>query len=65
MLLRKIYLPLNKLGIISAFMLYFIDVMKELPITLILMPFNFNTLSTKTYELAVEEMVDLSFNILF
>lgn len=59
-LLRKIYLPLNKLGIISAFMLCFIDVMKELPITLILMPFNFNTLSTKTYELAVEEMVDLS-----
>jgi iron(III) transport system permease protein len=59
-LLKKIYLPLNKLGIISAFMLCFIDVMKELPITLILMPFNFNTLSTKTYELAVEEMIDLS-----
>jgi iron(III) transport system permease protein len=59
-LLKKIYLPLNKFGIISAFMLCFIDVMKELPITLILMPFNFNTLSTKTYELAVEEMIDLS-----
>jgi iron(III) transport system permease protein len=34
--------------------------MKELPMTLILRPFNFDTLATKTYEFAVEEMVDLS-----
>jgi iron(III) transport system permease protein len=38
----------------------FIDVMKELPITLILRPFNFDTLATQTYEFAVEEMLPLS-----
>ena len=31
--------------------------MKDLPLTLILRPFNFDTLATKTYELAVEEMI--------
>ena len=36
--------------------LVFIDVAKELPITLILRPFNFDTLATQTYEFAVEEM---------
>ena len=45
---------------VSAFILVFIDVMKELPITLILRPFNFDTLATQTYEFAVEEMLPLS-----
>ena len=34
--------------------------MKELPITLILRPFNFDTLATQTYEFAVEEMIPIS-----
>jgi len=34
--------------------------MKELPITLILRPFNFDTLATQTYEFAIEEMIPLS-----
>jgi iron(III) transport system permease protein len=34
--------------------------MKELPITLILRPFNFDTLATQTYEFAVEEMLTQS-----
>ena len=34
--------------------------MKELPITLILRPFNFDTLATQTYEFAVEEMIQVS-----
>ena len=34
--------------------------MKELPITLILRPFNFETLSTLTYEYAIEEMLSYS-----
>ena len=45
---------------ISAFIVTFIDIMKELPITLILRPFNFDTLATQTYEFAVEEMIPLS-----
>ena len=34
--------------------------MKELPVTLILRPFNFDTLATQTYEFAIEEMLPLS-----
>ena len=59
-LAMKLYLPLNKFALLTAFLLCFIDLMKELPMTLILRPFNFDTLATKTYEFAVEEMVDLS-----
>jgi iron(III) transport system permease protein len=59
-LLQKIHLPINKFALISAFILTFIDIMKELPITLILRPFNFDTLATQTYEYAVEEMLPLS-----
>jgi iron(III) transport system permease protein len=33
----------------------FVEVLKELPATLILRPFNFNTLAVRTYELANEE----------
>ena len=39
----------------TAGLLVFIDVMKELPVTLVLRPFNFNTLAVRTYELASEE----------
>jgi iron(III) transport system permease protein len=38
----------------------FIDLLKELPLTLILRPFNFDTLATKTYELAGDEMLEES-----
>ncbi len=59
-LLRRLHLPINKFALISAFIVTFIDIMKELPITLILRPFNFDTLATQTYEFAVEEMIPLS-----
>ena len=45
---------------ITAFIITFIDLMKELPITLILRPFNFDNLATQTYEFAIEEMIPLS-----
>mgnify|MGYP006247364395 FL=1 len=38
----------------------FIDIMKELPITLILRPFNFDTLATQTFEFAIDEMIPKS-----
>ncbi|MBN09099.1 MAG: hypothetical protein CMC79_01820 [Flavobacteriaceae bacterium] len=60
MLLKKIHLPINKFALITAFIVTFIDLMKELPITLILRPFNFDTLATQTYEFAIEEMIPLS-----
>ena len=59
-ILRKITLPLNIYSLIIAFLFVFIDTMKELPITLILRPFNFETLSTLTYEYAIEEMLSYS-----
>ena len=57
---RKIFLPLNKSAIIIAFCICFVDIMKDLPLTLILRPFNFDTLATQTYEYAIEEMITKS-----
>ena len=53
----KIEFPLIKTGIFSALILVFIDVLKELPLTLILKPFHVNTLAVKAYEYASDEMV--------
>ncbi len=54
-ILRLIHLPLLKGSLLTAFLIVFIDVLKELPATLILRPFNFNTLAVKAYELASDE----------
>ncbi|NCT17426.1 MAG: ABC transporter permease [Flavobacteriaceae bacterium CG_4_8_14_3_um_filter_34_10] len=53
----KIEFPLIKTGILSAFILVFIDVLKELPLTLILKPFHINTLAVKAFEYASDERV--------
>lgn len=57
---QKVYFPINKYAFFTALTLVFVDIMKELPITLILRPFNFDTLATQTYEFAIEEMIPLS-----
>jgi iron(III) transport system permease protein len=41
--------------LLTAGLLVFVDVMKELPATLILRPFNFDTLAIRTYQLASDE----------
>ena len=56
-LFKKIHLPINISAIYIAFILCFVDIIKELPITLILRPFNFDTLAVRTYEYAIEEMI--------
>jgi iron(III) transport system permease protein len=53
----KVDFKMIKPAVISAFLLVFVDVLKELPLTLILRPFNFNTLATKSFEYANDEMV--------
>ncbi|MFT6791539.1 MAG: iron(III) transport system permease protein [Cellvibrionaceae bacterium] len=53
--LRRIHLPLLSTSMITAFLIVFVDVLKELPATLILRPFDFNTLAVKAYELASDE----------
>ena len=57
---QNVYFPINKYAFFTALTLVFVDLMKELPITLILRPFNFDTLATQTYEFAIEEMIPLS-----
>lgn len=54
-ILRRVHLPMMKGSLLTAVLLVFVDVLKELPATLILRPFNFNTLAIRTYELANEE----------
>ncbi|MGO4892778.1 ABC transporter permease [Flavobacterium sp. W21_SRS_FM6] len=53
--LVTIHSPLLRASLLSALLLVFVDVLKELPATLILRPFNFNTLAVRTYELASDE----------
>ena len=43
------------IDLLSGLLLVFIDVVKELPATLILRPFNFETLATRVYRLASDE----------
>jgi iron(III) transport system permease protein len=58
--LGLIELPLLRRALLAAGTLVFIDVMKELPLTLILRPFNFDTLATRAFELASIEQVSQS-----
>jgi iron(III) transport system permease protein len=53
--LTQIHLPLIQSGLLTAFTLVFVDVMKELPATLIIRPFNFDTLAIRVYNLASDE----------
>jgi len=53
--LFKIHLPLMKGSVLTALLIVIVDVMKELPATLILRPFNFNTLAVRAFELASDE----------
>lgn len=55
--LRRIHAPLLAGTLGYALLLVFIDVMKELPATLVLRPFNFETLATRVYRLASDERV--------
>jgi iron(III) transport system permease protein len=53
--LLRIHLPLVWNGILGAALLVFVDVMKELPATLVLRPFNFDTLAARAYRVASDE----------
>lgn len=53
--LLKVHAPMMRGGILTAALLVFVDVMKELPATLIVRPFNFDTLAIRVYRLASDE----------
>ena len=57
----RIHVPLMKGSVFTAILVCFVDIIKELPATLILRPFDFNTLAVKTFELAEDErLIDAS-----
>jgi iron(III) transport system permease protein len=53
----KVELPMLKNSLIAGFILTFIDIIKELPLTLLLRPFNYNTLASRAYEYANDERI--------
>ncbi len=54
-ILRKVHIPMMSGSLFAAFILVFVDVIKELPATLIVRPFNFDTLAVQVYRLASDE----------
>ena len=58
--LLKIIFPLIYTNILVGGILVFVDILKELPITLLLRPFNFETLATYVYQYASDEMLEES-----
>ncbi|MEM7761897.1 MAG: iron ABC transporter permease [Cyanobacteria bacterium P01_A01_bin.40] len=53
--LWKVHTPLMSGGLLTSAMLVFVDVMKELPATLVIRPFNFDTLGIRVYQYASDE----------
>ena len=56
-IIRSVFLPLLQKPVFVAFILVFIDIVKELPITLLLRPFGFESLTTYTYNMAGLEQI--------
>lgn len=53
-LLQQIYVPLLKPGLVTALIIVFVDVMKEMPATLIMRPFGWDTLAVRIYQMTAE-----------
>lgn len=53
--LTKIHIPMMRGSLLTAALIVFVEVMKELPATLIMRPFNFDTLAIQAYRLASDE----------
>ncbi len=55
--LKRVHIPLIRASVLTAGMMVFVDCMKELPLTVILRPFNFHTLATYVHEYASDEQL--------
>lgn len=53
--LRKVHMPIMRGSLFAAAILVFVDVMKELPASIILRPFDFDTLAIRAHDLASDE----------
>ena len=58
--LRRLHLPMIRGSVLTGGLLVFVDAMKELPATLVLRPFNFDTLATFVYQYASDERLAAS-----
>lgn len=58
--LFRVHLPIIKRGALTGMLVVFVDCLKELPATLILRPFNFETLATQVYQFASDELLEQS-----
>ena len=56
--LRRIHLPLLRGSLLTAALIVFVDSMKELPMTMLLRPFNFDTLATHAHQYASDELFE-------
>ena len=56
--LRRVHLPLMAPSIFTAVLIVFVDVVKELPATLIMRPFNYDTLAVQAHRLASDERLE-------
>jgi iron(III) transport system permease protein len=56
--IRRVHLPLMAPAVLTAALIVFVDVMKELPATLIMRPFNYDTLAVQAFRLAADERLD-------
>lgn len=57
-MLRRVHLPILTPSLMTALLIVFVDVMKELPATLIMRPFNYDTLAVQAYRLASDERLE-------
>ena len=56
--LMKVHLPILTPSLLTALLIVFVDVMKELPATLIMRPFNYDTLAVQAFRLASDERLE-------
>ena len=57
-LVRRVHLPILQPSVMTALLIVFVDVMKELPATLIMRPFNYDTLAVQAFRLAADERLE-------
>ncbi len=55
---RRVHLPVLRGSVLTALLIVFVDTVKELPATLILRPFNYDTLAVQAFRLASDERLD-------
>ena len=56
--LTTVHLPILRGSVLSALLIVFVDTMKELPATLMMRPFNFDTLAVQAHRLAADERLN-------